>query len=189
MLSAASYKSESGLIAAYYKYETLPDVVKAQHGIRSKARLDCTAYTNLTGYTGLTDFVSLKGQIYLFKIPAREFVRANSKRLAEWALSNGKLNLSSIYFEDIDYPEYGYGYPNANRLLGNGSNNPLFPYRNDCYLFITNADITQVEILVIMNGRNLVPGYYQCLINGDIDRELQSLRMQAKPFFDYRIAL
>ncbi|MFD2246367.1 hypothetical protein [Pontibacter ruber] len=177
------------MLAAYYRFEVLPEAVKAQHKIRSKARLDCTAYTNSTGYTGLTDFVNAKGQMYLFRIPAREFVKANRKRLAEWALSNGSLNLSSIYFEDTDFPQFGYGYPNANRLLGNGTANPLFPYRNDSYLFITNADLTQVEVLVVLNSRNLVSAYYQRLIDGDLDRQLQQLREQAQPFFDYGSAI
>ncbi|WP_162427843.1 hypothetical protein [Pontibacter pudoricolor] len=173
------------MITAYFKFESLADEVRAKHGIKAKGRLDCLAYTNLTGYTGLTDFINAKRQMYLYKIPAKEFVKSNSKRLAEWALSNGKLNLSSIYFEDIDYPEYGYGYPNANRLLSNGQPNPLFPYRNDCYLFITNQDLTTVEILVITNGRNLAGAYYQRLIDGELESELEQLRAQAKPFFDY----
>jgi hypothetical protein len=177
------------MIAAYLLFESLADGVKAKHGIRSKARLDCTTHTNPSGYTGLIDFINAKGQMYLFKIPAREFVKANSKRLAEWALSNGKLNLSSIYFEDIDYPQYGYGYPNANRLLSNGQPNPLFPYRNDCYLFITNQDLTKVEVLVITNGRNLTGAYYQRLIDGELDSEIEQLRAQAKPFFEYGSSL
>jgi hypothetical protein len=173
------------MITAYFKFESLADEVRAKHGIKAKGRLDCIVYNNPTGYTGLIDFINTKGQMYLYKIPAREFVKANSKRLAEWALSNGKLNLSSIYFEDTDYPEYGYGYPNANRLLSNGQLNPLFPYRNDCYLFITNQDLTTVEILVITNGRNLAGAYYQRLIDGELESELEQLRAQSKPFFDY----
>ncbi|MCJ8165525.1 hypothetical protein MKJ04_11800 [Pontibacter sp. E15-1] len=177
------------MIAAYYRFENLPDEIKAKHNIRSKVRLDCTAYTNATGYTGLKAFLSPKGQMYLFKIPAREFVKANRKHLAAWALSNGKYNLSSIYFEDVDYPEYGYGYPNAKRLLSNGLENPLFPFRSDCYLFITNQDLTLVEVLVIIDGRNSVSGYYQRLLDGELDSELEQLRAQAKPLFIYGIAL
>lgn len=173
------------LIAAYFKFESLADGVRAKYGIRAKDRIDCTAHTNPTGYTGLIDFINAKGQMYLYKVAAREIVKASSKRLAEWALSNGKLNLSSIYFEDIDFPEYGYGYPNANRLLSNGTANPLFPFRNDCYLFLTNPDLTTIEVLVIANGRNLAGAYYQRLIDGEIDSDLEQLRAQAKPLFEY----
>jgi hypothetical protein len=177
------------MIAAYFKLESLADQVRAKHSIRAKDRIDCIAHANPNGYKGLIDFINSKGQMYLYKMAAREIVKASSKRLAEWALSNGKLNLSSIYFEDIDYPEYGYGYPNANRLLSKGQPNPLFSYRNDCYLFLTNSDLTTVEILVIANGRNLAGAYYQRLIDGELDSEIEQLRRQAKPLFDYDIAL
>jgi hypothetical protein len=177
------------VITAYFKFESLADQIRAKHGIKAKGRIDCTAHANPQHYTGLIDFINAKGQMYLYKMAAREIVKANSKRLAEWALSNGKLNLSSIYFEDIDYPEYGYGYPNANRLLSSGQPNPLFPYRNDCYLFLANSDLTTIEILVITNGRNLAGAYYQRLIDGELDSEIEQLRAQAKPFFYYSIAL
>jgi hypothetical protein len=177
------------MIAAYYKFEVLPDEVKAKHGIKAKDRIDCISFANPTAYKGLIDFINPKGQMYLYKIPAKGFIKANRKRLAEWALSNGKYNLSSIYFEDIDYPECGYGYPNANRLLSKGQLNPLFPYSNDCYLFLTDQDLTKIEVLVIANGRNLVPAYYQRLIDGELDSDIEQLRAQAKPLFDYGSSL
>ncbi|AKQ44439.1 hypothetical protein TH63_00370 [Rufibacter radiotolerans] len=177
------------MLTAYYKLEILQDYLRQANKINSKTRLDCTLQTNPKNYTGLTDFVNAKGQMYFYKTPAREFVKANCKRLAEWALSNGKLNLSSIYFEDIDFPQFGYGYPNANRLKSNREPNPLFPFRNDAYLFITNADLSQVEVLVIAEGRNLVNAYYQRLIDGELDQEVQTLRQQAQPLFDYGSAI
>lgn len=177
------------MLAAYFRFEVLPEEVKAQHKIRSKARLDCIAYTNSTNYKGLTDFVNPKGQMYIFKIPAKVIVKAMRKRLAEWSLTNGKVNLSSLYIEDVNYPEYGYGYPNANRLLSNGNKNRLFLFRKDCYLFITNKDVSSIEVLVIAEGRNLVNAYYQRLIDGYLDKELRELREQAQPFFDYGSAI
>jgi hypothetical protein len=172
-------------VAAYYKFENLSDRLRLQHKIKSKARLDCTAFVNLSKYTGLTDFVNHKGQMYLYKVQANEIVRVNSKRLAEWALSNGSINLTSIFFEDADYPEYGYGYPNSNRTLSNGYNNPLFLHRNDCYLFITNEDLPIIELFIIKNGRNSVQGFYQQLIDGCLDKETNLLRSMAEPYFNY----
>ncbi|WP_026462019.1 hypothetical protein [Adhaeribacter aquaticus] len=177
------------MLAAYLRLEALPDHLKAINKIRSKARLDCTAYTNTASYSGLTFFVNSKGQLAFYKTPAKEFVQADRKRLAEWSLTNGSLNFSSIYFEDTDFPEYGYGYPNANRLLTNGSLNPMFPFRNDCYLFITNADLSLIEILIIPEGRNLVNLYYQRLIDGELDCQIESLREQSKVFYNYRNAV
>lgn len=179
------------MITGLYKLISLPDDVKAAHKIRSKARLDCISYTEQAEqkYEGLTKFVNAKGQLFFFKTPAREFVSANNKRIAEWSLTNsiGKstINFSSLYIEDTDCPEIGYGYPNANRLLNNGSPNPLFNFRNDGYLFLVNKDYTEIEVLIIADGRNLISSYYQKMIDGGFDDEVRELRAKAKPFYRY----
>jgi len=171
--------------AAYFKFIQLPDDTKEANKIRSKKRLDCIAFSDQIGnYQGLTNFVNSKGQLVLFKTECRQFVNTDSKRIAEWSLTNG-LNLSSIYIEDIEFPEIGYGYPNAKRHLSNGSQNPLFEFRNDGYLFFINKDYSEIELLIIPDGRNLISSYYQKLIDGGFDDELASLRKEAKKFYQY----
>ncbi len=178
------------MIGAYYKLAILPDEVRAANKIRSEARLDCISFTDRVagGYKGLTNFVNhkrFKGQLYFFKTPCRDFINTDSKWLAEWSLTGNGLNFSSIYIDDLDCPEIGYGYPNAKRHLGNGSPNPLFPFRNDGYLFIVNKDYSEIELLIIPDGRNLISSYYQILIDGGFDDELESLRNEAKKFYQY----
>lgn len=175
------------MFAAYYKLAVLTDEVKALNKIRSKARLDCIAYINLQLeiYKGLTNFVNSKGQLLFYKTPCKEFVNAESKRLAEWSLTGNNLNFSSIFIEDIDCPEFGYGYPNGNRKLSNGNLNPLFEFRNDGYLFIINNDYSEIEVIVIKDGRNLINSYYQKLIDGGFDDELKSIREKATLFYQY----
>jgi hypothetical protein len=171
------------MIGGYYKLVALPDEVKNQNKIRSKARLDCIAYAG--NYKGLTNFVNKQGQLSFYKTPCREFIDAHTKRVAEWSLTNSSLNFSSIYIEDFDLLEYGYGYPNAKPRLSNGEPNPLHPFKNDGYLFIVNKDYTQIEVLILPDGRNLISHYYQHLIDGYFDTEIQRLRAEAKPYFDY----
>ena len=175
------------MIGAYYKLAILPDEVRAANKIRSKARLDCISFTDRVagGYKGLTNFVNSKGQLFFYKTPCRDFVNTDSKRLAEWSLTGNGLNFSSIYIDDLDCPEIGYGYPNASRLLSNGSINPLFEFRNDGYLFLINKDYSEIELLIIPDGRNLISSYYQKLIDGGFDDELASLRKEAKKFYQY----
>jgi len=175
------------MIGAYYKLATLPDEVRAANKIRSKARLDCISFTDkLSGnYQGLTNFVNFKGQLFFYKTACRDFVNTDSKRLSEWSLTGSGLNFSSIYIDDIDCPEIGYGYPNANRLLSNGSQNPLFEFRNDGYLFLINKDYSEIELLVIPDGRNLISSYYQKMIDGGFDDEVRELRKQSKVFYQY----
>lgn len=175
------------MIGAYYKLAILPDEVRAANKIRSKARLDCISFTDKVagGYKGLTNFVNNKGQLFFYKTPCRDFISADSKRLAEWSLTGNGLNLSSIYIDDLDFPEIGYGYPNANRLLSNGSKNPLFEFRNDGYLFLINKDYSEIELLIIPDGRNLISSYYQKLIDGGFDDEVRELRQGTKVFYQY----
>ncbi|MFN5629398.1 MAG: hypothetical protein ACK48W_08935 [Bacteroidota bacterium] len=171
------------MIVGYYKLVALSDEVKALNKIRSKARLDCIASAG--NYKGLTNFVNKQGQLSFYKTPCREFIEANSKRVAEWSLTNSSLNFSSIYIEDFDFLEYGYGYPNAKPRLSNGEPNPLHPFKNDGYLFIVNKDYTQIEVLILADGRNLISHYYQHLIDGYFDAEIQRLRLEARPYFEY----
>lgn len=175
------------MTGAYYKMVVLTDEVRNINKIRSKARLDCVSYADnvSTGYKGLTKFVNSKGQLFFYKTAARDFVSSDSKRLAEWSLTNGSINFSSVYIEDMDYPELGYGYPNGKRLLSNGNPNPLFQFRNDAYLFVMNTDYTEIEIFVIIDGRNLISSYYQVMIDGGFEDEITHLRKQAKPFYNY----
>lgn len=175
------------MIRALYKLATLSDEVRAINKIRSKVRLDCVghAQSQQETYKGLINFINSKGQLFFYKTPARDFVNTDSKRIAEWSLTNNSQNLSSIYIEDIDYPQFGYGYPNAKRLLSNGEENPLFNFRNDGYLFILSKDYSEIEILIIQDGRNLISSYYQLLIDGALDNEINELRNEVKPFFNY----
>lgn len=172
---------------AYYKLALLPDEVRASNNIRSKARLDCIAFTDkvVSNYKGLTNFVNYKGQLFFYKTPCRDFINTDSKRLSEWSLTGNGINFSSIYIDDLDFPEIGYGYPNAKRLLCNGSENPLFEFRNDGYLFLINKDYSEIELLVIPDGRNLISSYYQKMIDGGFDDEIRQLRIEAKHFYRY----
>ena len=129
------------MIGAYYKLAALPDEVRAANKIKSKARLDCIAFADRVAgrYRGLTNFVNGKGQLFFYKTPCRDFVNTDNKRLSEWSLTGNNLNFSSIYIDDLEFVEIGYGYPNANRLLSNGNQNPLFEFRNDGYLYSVGA--------------------------------------------------
>lgn len=175
------------MIAAYFKFASLSDEVKQAHKIKSKQRIDCISHSHTlkAPYTGLNPFKNASGQIALYKTPARDIITANTKRLAEWSLSNGSLNLSSLYIEDMDFPGLAYGYPNAKPKLSNGQRNPLFEYRNDGYLFVFNPDLTEIEMLIIQDGRNLIGSYYQLLIDGALDEQIQELRESATPYFLY----
>lgn len=176
------------MLKAYYKFILLPDEVKSLNKIKSESRLDCICFTDkFTGnYKGLTFFVNSKGQFFLYKSMPDNFIESDKKRIAEWSLTSKSINLSSIYIEDIEHSEIGYGYPNPNKFIGkNKKPNPLFEFRNDGYLFMMNKDLSELELFIIPDGRNLIRSYYQRLKNGGLDDEIKELRNQSKLFFDY----
>jgi hypothetical protein len=177
------------MIKALYQFRQLSDDLKASNKVRGKSRIDCLLYTDLVsgGYQGLSDFTNKKGQLALYKTPCKSFVNANHKRVTEWSLTNNSINLSSIYIDDLEHPNLAYGYPNPNRYIGRGKakENPLYPFRNDAYLFILNQDISVLDILIIPDGRNHINTYYQLLIDGNLDDEITELKRQAKPYFKY----
>jgi hypothetical protein len=170
------------MITAYYKLVSLSDEPRAKNKIKSDSRLDCTMYSG--EYEGLKAFVNKKGMMYFFKIPTKHFVKASDERRADISLNNGKLNLSSLYTFPI-HRNYGFGYPNGKRLLSNGGDNPLYGFRNDAYLFINNFYFSEIELLIVPNGRNLIEGYYKQLIDGEYDEVIQHFRDISKPFFNY----
>lgn len=167
----------------YYRFIALPEDVKQAHNIRSKMRLDCIKYAG--EYSGLDALLNHKKQMFVYKTPANNFVSSNSKRIAEWSLTKSSLNVTSLYNEDIDYPELFYGYPNGRRKLSNGSLNPFYPYRHDAYLFLSDKDINDLEMLILPDQRNMISSWYQMLIDGELDQEINQLRQNSKPFFDY----
>lgn len=167
----------------YFRFEQLSDEVKSANGIRSKARVDCVKYAG--NYTGLTNFVNSKGQLFFYLSPAREIISTDIKRIADWSLTNNSQNLSSIYIEDLDYCQYGFGYCNANRLLSGGKPNPMVQYKNDGYLFMVNSDYTVIELLIVPDGRNLISLHYQKLIDGGYDSEIKDLRDEARQHYSY----
>ena len=176
------------MIAAYYSFQCLSDEIRAANGIRSKARLDCVAFADRVsgGYKGLLPFLNKKGQLCFYLTPARDVVNSNSKRRTDWTLTQNSLNLSSIYKEDTDYPDLGYGYPNHKRRLSNGQPNPVFEWANDGFLFLSNSTYSAIELLIIPDGRHLITAYYNSLIDGAMDEQINEMRQQARPYYPYQ---
>jgi hypothetical protein len=172
---------------AYYRFALLPDDVRARHGIRSKARLDCIGYNEsaLGGYEGFKPLHNPKGLFFLYLTNSRHFINADTRRKPEWSLTKSGYNLTSIYLEDIDIPDCGYGYPNAERFLGIGAENPLYPFRNDAYLIKLSPDRSEMELLVIPDSRNMISSYYHLWLDGELDADIDQLRAGAKPFYEY----
>lgn len=174
-------------ITAYYRFEVLAEEIRTLNGIRSANRLDCTAAYNSTTHGLLPLFQRKSGMLFLYLVPAKEMVKADSKRRATYALGDGKQNLSSLYFENPECSRFCYGHPNGKELLKDGTPNPTLPYKHDALLMVCDWQQQIVEVLVIKDGKPLIENLYNLLIDGELEEELIQLRQSAKPYYLYKM--
>lgn len=179
------------MFECYLKFQQLPDEVKRANKIKVGAkvpRLDCVAMAGY--YEGLTPLYSSKGQIKLYLMETRGLINSNDDRRAGYFLMGEKsINFSSVFMQSFvnDDQEQclGFGSPNGNKKLKNGQPNPMLPFCNDGYLFISKPDFSEFEILIIKEGQYLIQNYLKKLANGFYDEALSVIREQSKPIFNY----
>lgn len=175
------------MIESYYLLEILSDELKAKNKIKVGAvvpRYDCIMFCGQ--YEGVEPFINPKGMFKLSLMDTKEFVKADKKRMAEFALVGGKnLNFSSLYFED----RIAYGYPNGKPHLKDGRLNPMFSFRQDLFLFLPNETFSQIEVFVLRNQKGYALELLQSFSDGDFDDEVAVCRSNAKTFFNYAFGL
>jgi hypothetical protein len=175
----------------YIKLQQLSDELKRANKIKVGAmipRLDCVAMAGY--YEGLKPLISSKGQLKFYLQETRGLINSNDQRRAGYFLmGEHSINFSSIFLQKFDSVDqkncFGYGEPNDNKTLKSGEPNPMLLFCEDGYLFITNPDFKEVEILIISKGRYLIQGYTKMLASGAFNEALQAMREQAKPIFNY----
>lgn len=178
----------------YYKYSELSAEIRIQNNLKptTKNRLDCTSFYS-TGFDlrGIDFFANEKGMLFFNLSEPRDFVHSDSRRMAEKALTKtvkkDNYNYSSIYIDNPDQPNYGYGYPAKSKLLGKDKQkaNPMYAFRDDLYLFIINEDYTEIECIIIPYKRNLSHQYFVKLWQGELDEQIEFFRMNSNVFYDY----
>lgn len=175
----------------YIRLQQLTDDQKRANKIKVGARiprLDCVAMAGY--YEGLKPLISNKGQLKFYLQETRGLINSNDKRRAgHFLMGDHSINFSSIFLQSFDTTDqskcFGYGEPNRNPELKKGEPNPMLGCSEDGYLFITDANFAEIEILIITKGRYLIQGYTKMLASGAFDEALQAMREQAKPIFNY----
>ena len=175
----------------YIKIQQLPDEVKRANKIKvgaSVPRLDCIGMAGF--YEGLKCLLSAKGQLKFYLQETRGLINSNDQRRAGFFLmGEHSINFSSVFMQSFDNADqnkcFGFGEPNKNATMKNGDPNPMLPFTKNGYLFISNIDFTEIEILIITKGRYLIQGYLKMLANGAYEEALKAMREQAKPIYNY----
>jgi hypothetical protein len=173
---------------SYYLFEKLSEEDRAANGIKSANRFECIRMTSPDLLHPLHPSVKKSGMLSLYMSQADAFIQANRKRKAQLVLTDGKNNISSMFFEDLQNRLFAYGYPNPKERLSNSELNPYFSIRNHALLFKVNQEFTSIELLAFPDSKQLVKGYYSLFIDGDFDDLLEQCRKDALPFFLYNKA-
>jgi hypothetical protein len=171
-------------ITAMYKLEILSSAQREKNKLRQAIyRRDCTQYSGI--YKGIEPFMNPKGMFFLSLAEQKNFVSSHIKRQTDFSLVGQGLNFSGLYFEDSENPQFAFGYPFQKPHFKDSTINPVFEYRNDLYLFMTDSHYLTFEILIFKGARNLASDYFQMLINGDFDNEIEDHRNNYKKFYPY----
>ena len=139
------------------------------------------------------EFNALKGKngrVNLYLMAKREGQSVDAPAMSLQAVKNG-LNLTGLkdYYIGGEISGIGYGYPPQDATFSaKGKANPLYPCRNDGYLFIFDfgekkegeaIKPTSFEMVVIDGGKVLISAYTKMLQIGGFEEALRALREQA----------
>ena len=143
------------------------------------------------GYYPQLDVLKGKnGRVNLYLMSKREGQSADAPAMSLQAVKNG-LNLTGLkdYYIGGEISGIAYGYPPQEATFSaKAKANPLYPCRNDGYLFIFDFGEKKegeaikpisFELVVIDGGKVLISAYAKMLQIGGFEEALRALREQA----------
>ena len=166
------------LITGVYLFRQLPDGIKKANGIKvgaSVPRFDIVGFNG--DYEFLKQMVNKKNQCNLSLVETFNFVKADQKRMADFALRNSKVgNLSSLYYKASENKGKYFGNTNDADTIKVGSKvvpNPLLGYKDHLLLMQLSEDRQELVLVVVHKGRSLLQYFYPDYINGKYDGIIQ----------------
>lgn len=184
-------------ISWYGQFVVLPDEVKRRNNIKvgpAIPRLDCIKSAGY--YKGIEPCINNKG-LFKFDLLRTDNIKADGQRKADYWLQTKIGNFSSMYPTGFSSnPLIFFGEPNNKKTIRKSKTvnkkrvqidipNPMYPFKNDGYIFICNKELTQIEVLVIEDARYLINAYCKQFVNGGFDEQLKILRETASIFYNY----
>lgn len=174
----------------YLKLEVLPDAIKLQLKIKLNPKTPRYDVTAMAGATMCFDRLkNKKGMIVFYLIPTKE-ISKKYDRIADHNLqAKDSYNFSGLYLlEQVDNePIVGFGNPMQDETFGKWrkTNNPFYEARDDGYLFLIQPDWKQIEIFVVRGGGGSIIANAQSLKDGFFVNEMERIRQQAQPIYNY----
>ena len=148
------------ILTDYYKFEKL-------QGGKSKLRIDCTASTG--EYAPFEEKRNKQGALFFY---VGDNVQEKAKPKADLAISKTK-HISSVYVPDITLP-FAYGD------IQHTADAMVIIFKNVEFVNGGAVEGSEFEIFIARGQRNNRQQLYNLLSDGEIESEIENLRVRAK---------
>jgi len=186
----------------YLKSVLLDNETRGRHGIKQDAktlRLDAVGQAGY--YRPVEAIKTQKGMFYVNIIDRDNVIHGNVRRNAQLMVQCPAGNFSSFYVSDTSVKDVivGFGNPSSDEFFKpkrrkrvDGSEkiiekrNPFYPeHTNDGFLFLAKPDFTELEIIIVPEGRYVIQSYVKKYTDGQMRDVLTELRKAARPVYRY----
>jgi hypothetical protein len=184
----------------YLKIAVLPSDVRARNGINTETNCRYDGISQTGDYPPFELIKNHKGMLFFNLCNSDGTINSSDKRRADTWLqcTGGKYgNLSSIYTLELGTDIIiAYGNPSdkqyfkpTTQFLKDGTINQkqkpnhFFNYKNDGFVFLIKNDWSEIEIIVISNGKNIIQSVAKKVADKEFEDELTALRIIAMPIF------
>jgi len=161
------------LIKGVFLFRQLSDDIKEKNNIKVGA---VVPRYDIVGYNGDYDFIkpliNKKNMCYLSLTNTNNFVKADQRRMADYALRNNSIgNLTSLFYQPNNQRKF-FGNTNDSKSIKVGQNtvpNPMRVNKHDLLLIQLSEDNMELVLIVVHMGRSFCQFIYTDFVNGKYD--------------------
>jgi len=180
------------LIKGVYLFRQLPDDIKRANKIKVGA---VVLRYDIVGFDGDYDFIkpliNKKNLCYLSLTETYNFVKADQRRMADYALRNNSIgNLTSLFYNSIDNEGKFFGNTNDSKTIKVGKKivpNPLLAYEDHLLLIKLSDDKKELVLILVKGGRSFCQFIYPDFVNGKYDEFINNKLQSLKTNFGYTL--
>jgi hypothetical protein len=162
------------LIKGVYLFRQLSEDIKEKNNIKVGA---VVPRFDIVGFNGDYDFIkpliNKRNMCFLSLTETYNFVKADQRRMADYALRNNSIgNLTSLFYNSKDNEGKFFGNTNDSKTIKVGQNtvpNPLLAYEDHLLLIKLSDDKKELVLIVVKGGRSFCQFIYTDFVNGKYD--------------------
>ena len=180
------------LIKGVYLFRQLSEDIKEKNNIKVGA---VVPRFDIVGFNGDYDFIkpliNKRNMCFLSLTETNNFVKADQRRMADYALRNNSIgNLTSLFYNSKDNEGKFFGNTNDSKTIKVGQNtvpNPLLAYEDHLLLIKLSDDKKELVLIVVKGGRSFCQFIYPAFVNGKYDEFINNKLQFLNTDFGYTL--